>query len=196
MCCVLLFIQCVFGSTPRRLSTLESRLTLPCCNLLTQSPFTLARSLRLPTLLNGLAQPHHLMADWPCGEFNFYIYFWDFWQLTSIYWKSSLFGAVPFTVVPTFGSYKSEYKGLVNSLHWTMSLKSLRLRIAREGVGSRGERFKHSRQRVPGAKGVSSGRGRWDVKGTRLSALIQVDGGCYCSADTVLGALPERSSFL
>lgn len=58
------------------------------------------------------------------------------------------------------GAIGVSVRGLVTSLNWTMSLKSLRLRMAHEGVGSRGERVNPSRQRVPGAKGVEKWKGQ------------------------------------
>lgn len=187
-CIVFCFFYSVcFGSTPRLLSTLESKFTLPCCNLLNQSPFTLARSLLFPTLLNGQAQPHNLMADRPCREFTFYIYCWDFWQMRSssyVFIENLVYSVLClklWSLSPE--AIRVSIRGLVSSFNWTMSLKLLRLRIAHEEVGSRGECVSHSRQRVPGAREWRSGRNKWDVKGIRLSGIIQLDGGCYCSAD-------------
>lgn len=95
------------------------------------SPFCLAIIywasflLQSPTILNGPAQPLNLIADRLCGEFIFIFIVGLFgkWkagrscQLRGIYWKSSPFNAVPFTVVPASGScYPSEERGSVNGV--------------------------------------------------------------------------------
>lgn len=143
MYCVLL---CLFNMFLEALLTyiyFGEQCILLYCGLLNQCPLTWARSLQFPTLLNGLAQPHNLMADRPCGEFTFYIYCWDFWQMRS---SSRVFieNLVYSVLCPSLWSLPPEavrvsVRGLVTSLNWTTRLKSLRLRVSHEGVDSRGE---------------------------------------------------------
>lgn len=135
--CFFFYSVCFHKHSPDFISILESMVLnscvgfsfLPCRNLSNRSLVAL-RLLQFPTLLNGSAQPHNLMADRLCGEFIFYIYCWAFWQMKSrldpissrVYWKSSLFSAVPFTVVSASGSFEERrsvkgVRGLVISLN-------------------------------------------------------------------------------
>lgn len=189
------FYSMCFWEHSRLTSTLESRCTLPCYDLWNQSPLTWARALQFPTLLNGLAQPHKLMADRPCGEFTFYIYCWDFWQMRSssqVFIENLMYSVLCLSLwsLPP-EAIRVSIRGLVTSLNWTVRLKSLRLRISHEGVDSRGEALSIL------VRGIQEPREKWKghvrCGSYRLSAFIQGDGGCLCSADTVLGASPERA---
>lgn len=159
----------------------------------------MGRSLQFPTVLNGLAQLRNLMADRPCGEFTFYIYCWDFWQMRSssqVFIENLTYSVLCLSLwSPPREAIRVSVRGLVTSLNWTMRLKSLRLRISHEGVDSRGETLSIL------VRGIQEPREeKWKghvrcesyrCESYRLSVFIQEDGGCYCSADTVLGASPE-----